>query len=93
MSHNIENRDGVYSFAFTGERSNIWHRLGTELDASAGREEWLQAAGFDYHVEKVPAIASLNSAAYGALFLCHVWRVTWRHIGRQTTWKRLLFSL
>ena len=64
MSHNIENKAGVYSFAFTGERSEIWHRLGTELDAGAGRAEWLAASGFDYHVEKVPAIASLNSAAF-----------------------------
>jgi phage/plasmid-like protein (TIGR03299 family) len=61
MSHNIENRNGVYSFAFTGERSEIWHRLGTELDAGAGRQEWLDAAGLTYRVEKVPAIASLNS--------------------------------
>ena len=67
MAHNIENRDGVYSFAFTGERSNIWHRLGTELDAGAGRAEWLAASGFDYHVEKVPAIASLNSPAFDHL--------------------------
>jgi phage/plasmid-like protein (TIGR03299 family) len=64
MSHNIENRDGVYSFAFTGERDQIWHRLGQELMTGAGRDEWLNAAGFDYHVEKVPAIASLNSDAF-----------------------------
>jgi phage/plasmid-like protein (TIGR03299 family) len=64
MAHNIENRDGVYSFAFTGERSEIWHRLGQELDASATREEWINAAGFNYHVEKVPAIASLNGAEF-----------------------------
>ena len=64
MAHNIENKNGVYSFAFTGERSEIWHKLGTELDTGAGRNEWLNAAGFDYHVEKVPAIASLNSPAF-----------------------------
>jgi phage/plasmid-like protein (TIGR03299 family) len=64
MAHNIENRDGVYSFAFTGERSEIWHRLGQELDASATREEWINAAGFNYHVEKVPAIASLNGSEF-----------------------------
>jgi phage/plasmid-like protein (TIGR03299 family) len=67
MAHNIENRDGVYSFAFTGERSEIWHKLGQELDAGAGRDEWLNAAGFNYHVEKVPAIASLNGAMFDHL--------------------------
>jgi phage/plasmid-like protein (TIGR03299 family) len=64
MAHCIENRDGVYSFAFTGERSEIWHRLGQELDTSATRDEWLEAAGMTYRVEKVPAIASLNSANF-----------------------------
>jgi phage/plasmid-like protein (TIGR03299 family) len=67
MAHNIESKNGVYSFAFTGERSEIWHRLGTELDAGAGREEWLAAAGLTYRVEKVPAIASLNSPAFDHL--------------------------
>jgi phage/plasmid-like protein (TIGR03299 family) len=67
MAHNIENRDGRYSFAFTGERSEIWHKLGQELDTGAGREEWLNAAGFNYHVEKVPAIASLNGAMFDHL--------------------------
>jgi phage/plasmid-like protein (TIGR03299 family) len=64
MAHCIENKDGVYSFAFTGERSEIWHRLGQELDASATRDEWLNAAGMTYSVEKVPAIASLNSSDF-----------------------------
>ena len=64
MAHNIEMVNGVYSFAFTGERSEIWHRLGQELDASATRDEWLEAAGMTYRVEKVPAIASLNSSDF-----------------------------
>src|SRR5580698_633922 len=67
MAHCIENRDGVYSFAFTGERSEIWHKLGQELPFDAGRDAWLAAAGFDYHVEKVPAIASLNGAMFDHL--------------------------
>ena len=61
MAHGIESKNGVYSFAFTGERSEIWHRLGQELPSEASRAEWIAASGFDYHVEKVPAIASLNS--------------------------------
>lgn len=67
MAHNLEMNNGVYSFAFTGERSEIWHRLGQELDATAGRDEWLEAAGMTYRVEKVPAIASLNSDAFNHL--------------------------
>jgi phage/plasmid-like protein (TIGR03299 family) len=67
MAHNLEMVNGVYSFAFTGERSEIWHKLGQELDAGAGREEWINAAGFNYHVEKVPAIASLSGAMFDHL--------------------------
>ena len=64
MAHNIENRDGVYSFAFTGERSEIWHRLGQELPHDASEAQWIAASGFDYRVEKVPAIASLNGPEF-----------------------------
>jgi phage/plasmid-like protein (TIGR03299 family) len=61
MAHCIENRDGVFSFAFTGERTEIWHRVGNEVEQGASRERWLKAAGLTYRVEKAPAIASLNS--------------------------------
>lgn len=67
MAHGIENKNGVFSFAFTGERSEIWHRVGNEVEQGAGREVWLKAAGFDYYVEKVPAIASLNGAMFDHL--------------------------
>jgi phage/plasmid-like protein (TIGR03299 family) len=67
MAHNLEIRDGKYSFAFTGDRDAIWHRLGQQLPADASRAEWIAASGFDYHVEKVPAIASLNGDAFNHL--------------------------
>jgi phage/plasmid-like protein (TIGR03299 family) len=65
MAHNLEVRDGRYSFAFTGERGEVWHKLGQEVREGADRAEWIAAAGFDYHVEKVPAIASLASDSFG----------------------------
>ena len=67
MAHNLEMNNGVYSFAFTGERSEIWHRLGQELESGAPKAEWLNAAGMTYRVEKAPAIASLNSDAFNHL--------------------------
>lgn len=57
MSHNIENKNGRYSFAFTGSRDQIWHRLGQELPDNASRAEWLAASGFNYHVTKADAFA------------------------------------
>lgn len=64
MSHNLENRNGVYSFAFTGERNQIWHKLGQELSADATRLQWIEAAGFGFDVLKVPAIVSLEGAEF-----------------------------
>ena len=64
MSHELEMRDGRYSFAFTGDRTNIWHKLGQELPTDAGRREWMKAAGFDYSVAKVMAMADLAGPAF-----------------------------
>ena len=64
MSHDLEFANGRYSFAFTGDRSQIWHHLGQELSIDATRQEWLDASGFNYRVEKVPAIASLHGAEF-----------------------------
>jgi len=64
MAHELEMRDGRYSFAFTGDRGNIWHKLGQELPANADRGEWLRAAGFDYSVAKVMALASLQGPMF-----------------------------
>jgi phage/plasmid-like protein (TIGR03299 family) len=64
MAHNLEMKSGRYSFAFTGERSNIWHRLGQELPADATIAEWESAAGFDFRVAKVPALAALTGPQF-----------------------------
>lgn len=64
MSHNIENRDGRWSFAFTGARDQIWHRLGQEVAVGASREEWLNASGLNFCVVKIPAIAALEGPEF-----------------------------
>jgi phage/plasmid-like protein (TIGR03299 family) len=64
MSHNLELRDGRYSFAFTGTRDQIWHRLGQQLEEGATQAEWAKAAGLDFEVAKVPAIVSLEGVKF-----------------------------
>lgn len=64
MSHNLENRDGRYSFAFTGDRDQIWHRLGQELPVGASQADWEKAAGLNFTVSKVPALVSLAGAEF-----------------------------
>jgi hypothetical protein len=35
MAHELEFANGRYSFAFTGDRSEIWHKLGQECRVAA----------------------------------------------------------
>jgi phage/plasmid-like protein (TIGR03299 family) len=53
MAHEIEYRAdrGTWSFAFTGDRSAIWHRHGQQMSPNASPEEWIAAANHDYEVE------------------------------------------
>ena len=60
MSHNIEQKNGQWSFAFTGDRNRIWHKLGQELPENATRAEWIAASGFNYQVSKAPAFAQTS---------------------------------
>jgi len=60
MAHEIEHRNGKWSFAFTGARENIWHRLGTQAEPHWTREDWVKAAGHDFEVKKVPLVGVLG---------------------------------
>ena len=62
MSHNIEHKNGVDSFAYVGEKA--WHMLGNEMTADSTREQWDVASGHNFEVGKVPAIAAFNSADF-----------------------------
>lgn len=57
---NIQNINGRDCFAFMGARTEIWHRKGTVMAADASREQWDHAAGHDFEIVKVPAIAAFN---------------------------------
>lgn len=51
MAHMItERKDGVFEFAFTGKRSEIWHGLGQELTENASIETWKKEAGMDWEI-------------------------------------------
>jgi len=60
MSHDLAFRDGRNSFAFTGDRSNIWHRLGQAIAPDQSIDEWAVAAGLDFEAVLLPAYAELN---------------------------------
>ena len=68
MAHNIQNRNGIDCFAFTGPRKAIWHKLGNSADAAnvAGMswEEakawWRTNSGHEFEIVKAPALAAFN---------------------------------
>lgn len=60
MSHQITIRkDGKAEFAFTGNRSQIWHNLGAELSKDAPIDTWKKEAGLDW--EAFESVVMFNS--------------------------------
>ena len=64
MSHDIDMTNGRANIAFMGDRSDIWHRLGQEMQPGMTIDEWSKAAGLDWSAQMVPAIASLEGAQW-----------------------------
>ena len=54
MAHLLDanKNTGKIPFAFTGPREAIWHGLGQSLDNGKNIDQWVQEAGFDWHIEK-----------------------------------------
>jgi len=52
MGHAIDRKDGKDSFAFTGSRQGIWHRLGQEVGNDITPAEMMKQAGADWEVLK-----------------------------------------
>ena len=67
MAHNLDFTTGKAAFAFTGDRSNIWHSLGTAMADFQGVDEWAKGAGLDYSVVKVPAVVNLRGDEWSHL--------------------------
>ena len=56
-------KNGFAEMAFTGDRSDIWHRLGNQLEVGASIEEWQVAAGMDWRIQR--AVARYNTSRDG----------------------------
>lgn len=57
MAHNLEQRNGVTSFAST---QKAWHNLGQIVDKAMTAEEAIRLANLGYEVAKVPNYALIN---------------------------------
>ena len=62
MSHDIEFKNGVYSFAFTGSRSAIWHGHGQQMEDGASDDQWKVASGLDFKVLRSKVRYSVDRA-------------------------------
>ena len=57
MSHNIEVRNGVASYAENGRKERAWHRLGQVFERPMTLKEALENSHADYKVELQPVMA------------------------------------
>jgi phage/plasmid-like protein (TIGR03299 family) len=64
MAHNLDFSTGKAGFAFTGDRADIWHRLGTQMTDGMSVTEWARAAGLDWTAEHCDAVANLRGEAF-----------------------------
>lgn len=60
MSHELDTSNGRYNIAWTGKRSDIWHRHGQQMQPGMSIEDWATAAGLDWEAQKVPAYTLVN---------------------------------
>lgn len=64
MAHNIDMSNGRANIAFLGDRKDVWHRLGQEMQDGMTIPQWSEAAGLGWTAIKVPAIAALTGALW-----------------------------
>ena len=67
MAHNIDMTNGRANIAFLGDRKDIWHRLGQQMQPNMSIEEWAKAAGLDWQAIKVQALAGLAGPIFDHL--------------------------
>lgn len=61
MSANLDMTNNRANIAFLGSRNDVWHRMGQEYMEGKSVQEWIDAAGLNFNVIKVPAVANLGA--------------------------------
>ncbi len=64
MVHNIDMSNGRANIAFLGNRKDVWHRLGQEMQDGMTIPQWAEAAGLGWTAIKVQAIAALTGVGW-----------------------------
>lgn len=74
MAHNIDMTHNRANVAFMGSRSDIWHRLGQEMQAGMTIDQWAKAAGLDWTADKQHVYAAPGTVGEQAFNHCEGWR-------------------
>ena len=56
MAHELECKNGVWSFVFAKEAGPGWHNKGTEADSNVSTEDWREFAGHNFTVSARPVL-------------------------------------
>lgn len=62
MSANLDMTNGRANMAFIGDRKDIWHRMGEQMQPGQSVEDWAKAAGLSWTALKVLLWAGNNPA-------------------------------
>lgn len=56
MAAELDTSNGRINFAFTGDRSKIWHGQGTQVEETSSIQEWKDAAGMNWFAKESPIL-------------------------------------
>ena len=59
MAHEIDMTNGRANIAFIGDRNDIWHRLGTEMQTGMSLDQWAASAGLQWSAIRTAAFHQL----------------------------------
>lgn len=71
--HDIDMSNGRANIAFVGDRNDIWHRLGDQMQPGESIDTWRKRAGLDWTADIVPAGAMIGGTwrtVENANFIC-----------------------
>lgn len=66
MAHEIDLSNGRANIAFVGDRSQIWHGLGSELERGASIETWKREAGMGWDIKTAAVEFSVSDVDDGS---------------------------
>jgi phage/plasmid-like protein (TIGR03299 family) len=67
MSANLDYSNGRVNFAFTGDRADIWHHEGNQMQAGQSINDWIETAGLAFKAIRTPAFTQLPDGSMKAI--------------------------